>query len=106
MDGTADWFCCARFDSPIIFASLLDADEGGYMRVAPATDNYVTRQLYFPDTAMLITRFLTEDGSARSPTSCLSPGRGSPGDGPAPASPPAQGGKRRHGIRRCHQSAL
>jgi GH15 family glucan-1,4-alpha-glucosidase len=61
-DGTIDWFCCPRFDSPSIFASLLDADKGGYARVAPDTENYVSRQLYFPDTAMLITRFLTEDG--------------------------------------------
>ena len=61
-DGTVDWFCSPRFDSPSIFASLLDADKGGYMRVAPATDKYVSRQLYFPDTAILITRFLTEAG--------------------------------------------
>src|SRR5260370_8110700 len=64
-DGTVDWFCCPRFDSPSVFASLLDADKGGYMRVAPASENYVSRQLYFPDTAMLITRFLTEDGGAQ-----------------------------------------
>ncbi|HEX6932887.1 MAG TPA: glycoside hydrolase family 15 protein [Streptosporangiaceae bacterium] len=61
-DGSVDWFCCPRFDSPSIFGSLLDADKGGYFRIAPATDTYVSRQLYFPDTAMLITRFLTEDG--------------------------------------------
>jgi GH15 family glucan-1,4-alpha-glucosidase len=61
-DGTVDWFCSPRFDSPSVFASLLDADRGGYCRIAPDTDSYVTRQLYFPDTAMLITRFLTEDG--------------------------------------------
>ncbi len=61
-DGTVDWFCCPRFDSPSVFASLLDADRGGYCRVAPDTASYVSRQLYFPDTAMLITRFLTEDG--------------------------------------------
>ncbi len=61
-EGTVDWFCCPRFDSPSVFASLLDADRGGYCRIAPDTDNYVSRQLYFPDTAMLITRFLTEDG--------------------------------------------
>jgi GH15 family glucan-1,4-alpha-glucosidase len=61
-DGTVDWFCCPRFDSPSVFASLLDADKGGYARIAPATDRYVSRQLYFPDTAMLITRFLTEEG--------------------------------------------
>src|SRR5260370_14929806 len=44
-DGTVDWFCTPRFDSPSVFASLLDADKGGYMRVPPATDKYVSRQL-------------------------------------------------------------
>jgi hypothetical protein len=61
-DGTVDFFCCPRFDSPSVFASLLDADRGGYFRISPATDNYVTRQLYLPNTAMLITRFMTADG--------------------------------------------
>jgi pentatricopeptide repeat protein len=61
-DGTIDFFCCPRFDSPSVFASLLDADNGGYFKIGPDTDDYVTRQLYFPDTAMLITRFLTPDG--------------------------------------------
>ncbi len=61
-DGTVDFFCCPRFDSPSVFASLLDADKGGYFTIKPASDGYVTRQLYFPDTAMLITRFLTPDG--------------------------------------------
>jgi GH15 family glucan-1,4-alpha-glucosidase len=57
-----DWFCCPRFDSPSVFASLLDAGKGGYFRIAPDTENYVSRQLYFPDSAMLITRYMTEDG--------------------------------------------
>ena len=61
-DGTVDFFCCPRFDSPSIFASLLDAERGGYFSIKPAADGYVTRQLYFPDTAMLITRFMTTDG--------------------------------------------
>jgi GH15 family glucan-1,4-alpha-glucosidase len=61
-DGTVDWFCCPRFDSPSVFASLLDADKGGYFRIAPDQTNYITRQLYFPDTAILITRFMTPDG--------------------------------------------
>jgi GH15 family glucan-1,4-alpha-glucosidase len=61
-DGTVDFFCCPRFDSPSVFASLLDAEGGGYFSIKPATDGYVTRQLYFPDTAMLITRFMTPDG--------------------------------------------
>jgi pentatricopeptide repeat protein len=61
-DGTVDFFCCPRFDSPSVFASLLDADGGGYFKISPDRDDYVTRQLYFPDTAMLITRFMTPDG--------------------------------------------
>jgi pentatricopeptide repeat protein len=61
-DGKIDWFCCPRFDSPSVFASLLDADRGGYFRIAPDRDDYVSKQLYFPDTAILITRFLTPDG--------------------------------------------
>ncbi len=60
--GTVDFFCCPRFDSPSVFASLLDADRGGYFRIAPASDTYVTRQLYLPNTAMLVTRFMTPDG--------------------------------------------
>jgi hypothetical protein len=61
-DGTVDWFCCPRFDSPSIFASLLDHDRGGHFRVAPDRDDYVSRQLYFPDTAILVTRFMTLEG--------------------------------------------
>jgi GH15 family glucan-1,4-alpha-glucosidase len=61
-DGTVDWFCCPRFDSPSVFGSLLDADKGGYFKIAPDRDDYVTKQLYFPDTAILITRFMTPDG--------------------------------------------
>ena len=61
-DATIDWFCCPRFDSPSVFASLLDADRGGFFRIRPDVDGYVTRQLYAPDTAILVTRFMTEAG--------------------------------------------
>jgi GH15 family glucan-1,4-alpha-glucosidase len=61
-DGVLDWFCCPRFDSPSVFGSLLDAERGGYYRIAPDRDDYVARQLYLPDTAVLITRFMTPDG--------------------------------------------
>ena len=61
-DGTVDFFCCPRFDSPSVFASLLDADKGGYFRIAPAGGEYVSKQLYMPGTGMLITRFMTPDG--------------------------------------------
>lgn len=61
-NGTIDWFCAPRFDSPSIFASLLDAERGGFCSVRPETDDYVTRQLYLPNTAILLTRFMTEEG--------------------------------------------
>jgi GH15 family glucan-1,4-alpha-glucosidase len=61
-DGCIDFFCCPRFDSPSVFCSLLDAEKGGYFQIRPATDNYVTKQLYLPNTAILITRFMTPDG--------------------------------------------
>ena len=61
-DGTIDWFCCPRFDSPSVFASLLDHDKGGHFRLRPDRSDDVTRQLYFPDTAILLTRFMTTDG--------------------------------------------
>jgi GH15 family glucan-1,4-alpha-glucosidase len=61
-DGSVDWFCCPRFDSPSVFAALLDHERGGFFRIGPAGTEYTTRQLYFPDTAILITRFMTADG--------------------------------------------
>jgi GH15 family glucan-1,4-alpha-glucosidase len=61
-DGTIDWFCPERFDSPSVFAAILDSDKGGYFRIAPVGDGYTTKQLYFPDTNVLITRFLTPHG--------------------------------------------
>ena len=51
-----------RFDSPSIFASLLDARGRRHFRIAPEGDDYVAKQLYLPDTAILITRFMSEDG--------------------------------------------
>jgi hypothetical protein len=61
-DGMVDWFCCPRFDSPSVFASLVDADKGGHFRIAPDRDDFVSRQLYLSGTAILITRFMTPDG--------------------------------------------
>jgi len=61
-DGTIDWFCAPRFDSPSIFGSLLDHDQGGHFRVRPTVDVFNRQQLYYPDTAILVTRFLTEAG--------------------------------------------
>ncbi|HEY1636177.1 MAG TPA: glycoside hydrolase family 15 protein [Acidimicrobiales bacterium] len=63
-DGTIDFFCAPRFDSPSIFASLLDARKGGRFRIAPLVDGCQTTQIYFPQSACLITRFMTDAGVA------------------------------------------
>ncbi|MGH2933921.1 MAG: glycoside hydrolase family 15 protein [Gaiellaceae bacterium] len=61
-DGTIDWYCCPRFDSPSVFGSILDASRGGRYRIAPSTGDCTPKQLYLPDTNVLITRFLTPGG--------------------------------------------
>jgi len=60
-DASIDWFCFPHFDSPSIFAKILDSNIGGYFSIQPVTD-YKTKQFYWPDTNVLITRFLTPDG--------------------------------------------
>jgi GH15 family glucan-1,4-alpha-glucosidase len=62
-DGTIDWYCCPAFDSPSVFGAILDAERGGSFELA-ADCLANTRQFYFPDTNVLITRFLTDDGVA------------------------------------------
>jgi GH15 family glucan-1,4-alpha-glucosidase len=61
-DGTIDWYCCPTFDSPSVFAAILDKERGGYYRITPASEDWTPRQLYFPDTNVLITRFLSPEG--------------------------------------------
>ncbi|MFD6492222.1 glycoside hydrolase family 15 protein [Streptomyces sp. NPDC060188] len=60
--GVVNWFAAPRFDSPSIFASLLDHDGGGYFRLAPEHPEGSWKQLYYPDTALLVTRFMSPDG--------------------------------------------
>jgi GH15 family glucan-1,4-alpha-glucosidase len=63
-DGTIDWFCCPRFDSPSVFASLLDHSKGGHFALSPVGTECVSKQMYLPDTAVLVTRFLSPKGVA------------------------------------------
>ncbi|MBK3573759.1 glycoside hydrolase family 15 protein [Streptomyces sp. MBT65] len=60
-NGTIDWYCCPSFDAPSVFAAILDAERGGSFELAAAVPAR-TKQFYFPDTNVLITRFFTEDG--------------------------------------------
>ena len=63
-DGTVDWMCLPRFDSPSVFASLLDYRGGGRFALAPTGGKHVIRQMYHPGTAILVTRFLSPGGLA------------------------------------------
>ncbi|MEU3216959.1 glycoside hydrolase family 15 protein [Streptomyces sp. NPDC006971] len=60
-NGTIDWYCCSRFDAPSVFAAILDADRGGAFELAPDVPAR-TKQFYFPDTNILITRFFADNG--------------------------------------------
>ena len=62
MDGSIDWLCLPHFDSPSVFAAILDDRKGGRFRIAPAGDDFRHKQFYWPDTAILVTRFLHDDG--------------------------------------------
>src|SRR4051794_6459922 len=62
MNGSIDWYCFPAFDSPSVFAAILDDSKGGCFTIAPATEQVTRKQFYWPDTNVLVTRFLSEDG--------------------------------------------
>ena len=62
LNGSIDFMCFPNFDSPSIFASLLDAEKGGSFRISPQFSQMKTKQLYLPDTNVLLTRFLSAEG--------------------------------------------
>jgi len=64
MDGSVDYMCFPRFDSPSIFLRLLDHEKGGYFLLAPVLEDAHQKQLYIPDTNILLSRFLSDDGVA------------------------------------------
>src|SRR3989442_6446381 len=64
MDGSVDFLCLPHFDSPSTFAALVDAERGGRFQIAPLLESAARKQLYLPDTNVLLTRFLDADGVA------------------------------------------
>jgi GH15 family glucan-1,4-alpha-glucosidase len=62
--GSVDWFCLPRLDSPSVFGALLDERKGGRFLIAPTFEDVAHKQMYFPDTNVLITRFLSTRGVA------------------------------------------
>jgi len=64
IDGSIDFMCAPRFDSPSVFAALLDQERGGHFQLAPLLGDARPKQLYLPDTCVLLTRFLSDEGVA------------------------------------------
>ena len=65
VNGSVDWFCCPRFDSPSVFGAILDEQKGGHFKIAPVLDEPpVQKQVYWPASNVLITRFLGQSGVA------------------------------------------
>ena len=62
MNGSIDFLCYPDFDSPTVFAALLDDEKGGRFQIQPRLPGTKVRQLYLPDTNILLTRFLSDDG--------------------------------------------
>ena len=58
--GSIDWLCFPNFDSPSIFASLLDREKGGYFGFEVSPD-YQISQSYVPHTNILSTNFVSEE---------------------------------------------
>src|ERR1043166_6776155 len=64
VDGSIDFMCFPQFDSPTIFAALLDRQKGGRFYLAPCMNDARHKQLYLPESNILLTRFLSEAGMA------------------------------------------
>ncbi len=61
-NGSIDWWCFPFFDSPSVFCGILDDVRGGKFVISPLRDGVRNRQLYFPETNILVTRFLSKEG--------------------------------------------
>ena len=64
LNGSIDFMCFPDFASPCVFGALLDINTGGFFQIAPKNDGLKKKQLYLPDTNVLLTRFLGKDGIA------------------------------------------
>lgn len=64
VNGSIDFMCFPRFDSPSVFAAIIDRKKGGYFDITPVLSEMHSKQLYLPDTNVLLTRFLSDQGVA------------------------------------------
>jgi GH15 family glucan-1,4-alpha-glucosidase len=74
-DGSIDWLCLPDLDSPSVFAAVLDAERGGSFRLAPA-GKFTTERRYVPETNVLETTFVAQEGVVRLTDAMLLPGNG------------------------------
>ncbi|HET9013151.1 MAG TPA: glycoside hydrolase family 15 protein [Gemmatimonadaceae bacterium] len=74
LNGSIDWCCLPRFDSPSVFAAILDAAKGGSFQIAPS-GRYTSEQRYLPATAVVVTTFRTEEGGVVELTDFMPVGR-------------------------------
>src|SRR5947199_8669432 len=72
-NGSIDWFCAPRFDSPSVFGALLDHARGGRWRIAPAGPA-TGEQRYLPGTNILVTTFRVESGGVSGVTDVMAVG--------------------------------
>lgn len=61
-NGSIDWLCYPVFDSPSVFGAILDDSKGGRFQITPLADDVAHKQLYLPESNVLLTRFLSADG--------------------------------------------
>jgi GH15 family glucan-1,4-alpha-glucosidase len=64
MDSSIDFLCFPEFDSPTVFAALLDPNRGGSFSIRPQISGLQTKQMYAAETNVLITRFLSDGATA------------------------------------------
>ena len=63
-DASCDFYCYPKFDSPSIFCRVLDKYKGGHFSVCPRTEHTSNKQMYLPNSNILTTRFLSDEGVA------------------------------------------
>lgn len=61
-NGSIDWLCLPHFNSPSVFASILDDKKGGHFSISTVNETVSNKQFYWPDTNILLTRLFTKDG--------------------------------------------
>ena len=101
-DGSVDWCCFPRFDSPSVFGAILDHKIGGYFRISPAAPGFQSSQRYLPDTNILETTFTSEAGQVS-----ITDFMPATGDNDAnPDTPPPDPPHEIHRIVACHSGKV